>query len=51
LFLGRLIEFFLDWIFDGRLPREELHVRPWIAVSGVLVIGTLAIALIVTALD
>ena len=50
-FLGRLVEFFSDWILEGRFPREELRVRPWIAISGVLVIGTLAIALLVAALD
>jgi hypothetical protein len=51
VFLGRLIEFFLDWIFDGRLPREELRVRRSIALAGILVVGTLAIALLVRALD
>lgn len=50
-FLGRLVEFFGTWIFEGRFPREELRVRPWIAIPGVLVVGTLAIALVVTALD
>jgi hypothetical protein len=50
LLFGRLIEFFDKWLEEGRFPREELRVRRSVALAGILVVGTLAIALIVRAL-
>ncbi len=48
---GLVIEFFGKWLEEGRFPREELRIRWWIALLGVLVVGTLAIALILAALE
>jgi hypothetical protein len=50
-FFGLLIDFFGKWLDEGRFPREEFRIRWWIALLGVLVVGTLAIALIVAAFE
>lgn len=47
LVLTRFFENLLDWAATGRFPREELRVRWWIAVPGILVLTTLIAALIV----
>ena len=46
--LIRLIE---KWLDEGRFPREELRIRWWILALGVLVVGALAVALALAALD
>jgi len=43
---------FIDkWIEGGRFPREEFHVRWWVALPGALVFLTLAVALFVVGLS
>jgi hypothetical protein len=42
-----LIEFINKWIEEGRFPREELRIRWWIALPGVIVVLSLAAAFIV----
>ena len=42
-----LIRFIEKWVEEGRFPREELRIRWWIAVPGLLVTLTLAVALLV----
>lgn len=45
------IRFIEKWIDERRFPREELRIRWWIAALGILVFGTLAVALALAALD
>ncbi|MGN6557498.1 MAG: hypothetical protein ACTHLH_05755 [Solirubrobacterales bacterium] len=46
-----LFEFINKWIEGGRFPREELRIRWWIAVPGLLVLLALAAALVIAWLD
>lgn len=50
MFYGRLIEVLADWFATGRFPRDELRVRPAIAVPFATVVLVLAIALLLRAL-
>ncbi len=46
-----LLRFIEKWLEEGRIPREEFRIRWWIALLGALLVGTLAIALLVAALE
>ena len=45
MFYGRLIDVLLEWLETGRFPRQELRVRPVIAVAFTVVILVLVSAL------
>jgi hypothetical protein len=45
------LEFLDKWMDEGRLPREELRIRWWIAGLGGLVVLSLAVALLVASLN
>jgi hypothetical protein len=49
MFYARLLEVLADWLRTGHFPREELRVRPAIAVPFAVIVLILAIALLIHA--
>lgn len=49
MFYARLMDVLLDWLKTGRFPREELRVRPILAVPFFAIVLTLAIAVLLHA--
>lgn len=43
----RLIDVLLRWLASGRFPREELRMRPSIALAGALTLLGLAVAFVI----
>jgi len=46
-----LLEFLAQWFADGRIPREELKIRPSIAIAGLLTLFALCMAIVVSVLS
>jgi hypothetical protein len=46
-----LLEFLAQWLIDGRIPPEDLKIRPSIAIAGLLTLFALATAIVVSVLS
>jgi hypothetical protein len=46
-----VIEFFAKWLDESRFPREELKMRLCIALAGAFVLLTLAVLILINAID